>query len=334
MKKTLKLILGSLMSLILLASCGGGGQDQPATEAPEETSSDIKRIGVIQLVEHESLDQAYKGFIDGLSEKGYTEGENLELDFNNAQGDQSNTTTIAQKLVNDQPDLIFAIATPAAQAVANQTTEIPVVITAVTDPQLAGLVDSNEAPGGNITGTSDLTPVKEQINLIKEISPEANSVGILYTSSEDNSILQAELAVEAAEEAGLTAEEFTVSKTEDIMAVTQSLVGKVDAVYIPTDNLLAANIPAVSQILTPAGIPLIVGATGMMEEGALATKGLDYYELGKQTADMAIRVLEGEDPATMAIEYQENSALYMNQKIIDELGIEIPESVLEQAEIK
>ncbi len=294
-------------------------------------SSGSKKVGVIQLVEHEALDNSYKGFVEGLKEAGFTDGENLAIDFNNAQGDQSNTTTIAQKLKNDNPDLIFAIATPAAQAVANQTTEIPIVITAVTDPKVAGLVDSNEAPGGNVTGTSDLTPVEDQINLIKEILPEAKRLGIMYTSSEDNSILQAEMAKTAGEAAGFEVSEFTVSKTEDIMAVSQSAIGKVDVIYIPTDNLLAANMPAVSQITTPAKIPLIVGEKGMMEQGGLATKGIDYFELGKQTGVMAGKILNGEKPADMPIEYQEESVLYVNQSVADELGITLPQEILDQA---
>lgn len=332
MNKTLKLLLGGLLSVSLLAGCGGG--ETTTTEENTNDSGEMKNVGVIQLVEHDALDRGYEGFVEGLKEAGYEEGKNIAIDYNNAQGDQSNTTTIAQKLVNDQPDLIFAIATPAAQAVANQTSEIPVVVTAVTDPQGAGLVESNEAPGGNVTGTSDLNPVEEQIGLIKELLPEAKKVGIMYTSSEDNSILQAEMAREVAEGQGYEVEEFTVSKTEDIMAVAQSLVGNIDVVYVPTDNLMAANMPAVSQVLTPAGIPLIVGEEAVVDNGGLATKGIDYFELGKQTGRMGAKILDGEDPGSMAIEYQENYVLYINQEVADELGIEIPESLLEEAQVK
>lgn len=332
MKKFTKILMTGLLSAMLLASCGNSQQNTDSSNTGSgEAPSGAKKVGVIQLVKHEALDSSYNGFVEGLKEAGFNDGENLVIDFNNAQGDQSNTTTIAQKLKNDNPDLIFAIATPAAQAVANQTSEIPIVITSVTDPKVAGLVDSNEAPGGNVTGTSDLTPVEDQINLIKEILPEAKRLGVMYTSSEDNSILQAEMAKTAGEAAGFEVSEYTVSKTEDIMAVSQSAIGKVDAIYIPTDNLLAANMTAVSQITTPAKIPLIVGEKGMMEQGGLATKGIDYLELGKQTGAMAARILNGEKPADMPIEYQEESVLYVNQKVADELGITLPQSVLDQA---
>lgn len=331
MKKITKIMMAGLLSVMLLASCGNSQQNTEEKEAGDANADGMKKVGVIQLVEHEALDNSYKGFVEGLKEAGYTENENVTIDFNNAQGDQSNTTTIAQKLKNDNPDLIFAIATPAAQAVANQTAEIPIVVTAVTDPKVAGLVDSNEAPGGNVTGTSDLTPVEDQINLIKDMLPEATRLGVMYTSSEDNSILQAEMARTAGEAAGFEITEYTVSKTEDIMAVAQSAIGNVDVIYIPTDNLLAANMPAVSQITTPAKIPLIVGEKGMMEQGGLATKGIDYFELGKQTGAMAGRILDGEKPADMPIEYQEDSVLYVNQAVADELGITLPQEILDQA---
>ena len=331
MKKITKIMMAGLLSVMLLASCGNSQQNTEEQGTGDANADGMKKVGVIQLVEHEALDNSYKGFVEGLKESGYTENENVTIDFNNAQGDQSNTTTIAQKLKNDNPNLIFAIATPAAQAVANQTAEIPIVVTAVTDPKVAGLVDTNEAPGGNVTGTSDLTPVEDQIKLIKDILPEATRLGVMYTSSEDNSILQAEMARTAGEAAGFEITEYTVSKTEDIMAVAQSAIGNVDVIYIPTDNLLAANMPAVSQITTPAKIPLIVGEKGMMEQGGLATKGIDYFELGKQTGAMAGRILDGENPGDMPIEYQEESVLYVNQAVADELGITLPQEILDQA---
>lgn len=330
MKKFTKALLAGALSVMLLTSCGTSQNN--GKEGQQAASEGSKEIGVIQLVEHEALDKSYEGFKEGLKESGFEEGKNLVLDYNNAQGDQSNTTTIAQKLVNNRPDLIFAIATPAAQAVANQTSEIPIVVTAVTDPAVSGLVDTNEAPGGNVTGTSDLTPIKDQIALLKELLPEAKKVGIMYTSSEDNSILQAEMATKEVEAVGLDAEVYTVSKTEDIMAVTQSVVGNIDVLYIPTDNLLAANMSAVSQITTPAGIPIIVGDIGMMTDGGLATKGLDYFELGKQTGVMAAEILNGADPAKMAIEYQTDPKLVINKELAEELKITIPQALLDQAQ--
>src|SRR5574344_2326482 len=186
------------------------------------------KIGVIQLVEHQALDASYQGFVDGLKEAGYIDGENITIDYQNAQGEQANCQTIAQKLVNDRDDLILAIATPAAQAVANLTKKIPILVTAVTDPESAKLVKSNSKPDTNVSGTSDLTPVEKQIELLKKILPNAKTVGLMYCSSEQNSIFQINIAKSACDKNGLKYIEGTVSNSNEIQQVTQSLVGKVD----------------------------------------------------------------------------------------------------------
>ncbi|NLZ81765.1 MAG: ABC transporter substrate-binding protein, partial [Clostridiales bacterium] len=285
-----------------------------------------------QLTEHPALDATYNGFIDGLKEAGYEDGVNISVDFNSAQNDQSNCDTIATKLVNDKSDLILAIATPAAQAVANKTDTIPVLVTAVTDPESSGLVDSNEAPGGNISGTSDLTPVKEQIKLLQELLPGAKSVAVLFNSSETNSQFQAELAKAEIEAAGLTYIEATVSNTNEIQSVVQSLIGKADAIYSPTDNMIAQSMSAVSSIATENGIPCIVGEEGMVSTGGLATYGINYYNLGKQTAAQAVTILkDGTNPGDMPIEYLTNATLMINKTIADELGLVIPEDKLTEA---
>ena len=314
-RKLLAVMAATVMAMSALAGCAAGG-------------SDTVKIGVVQLTEHVALDSAYQGFVDGLAEAGYVDGENIVIDFNNAQGDQSNCTTIAQKLVNDKSDLILAIATPAAQACAAQTSDIPILITAVTDPATSGLVASNEVPGGNVTGTSDLTPVAEQMKLLTQILPEAKTVGILYCSSEDNSIFQADIAKAEAEKLGLSWVEATVSNTNEIVSVVESLVGKVDAIYTPTDNMIAEGMAAVSSVATENGIPCIVGEEGMVTNGGLATYGLDYYNLGKQTAAMAVSIIKGEKkPADMPIEYLTDCTLTINDEIANTLGIEIPEDL-------
>lgn len=311
-KRILAAMTAAVLAMSALTGCGSGG-------------SKTVNIGVIQLTEHPALDAAYQGFVDGLSEAGYKDGENIKINFNNAQGDQSNCTTIAQKLVNDRSDLILAIATPAAQACAAQTTEIPILITAVTDPETSGLVESNQAPGGNVTGTSDLTPVAEQMKLLTQLLPEAKTVGILYCSAEDNSIFQAAIAKDEAVKAGLSYVEATVSNTNEIMSVVESLVGKVDVIYAPTDNMIAEGMAAVSSVATENGIPCIVGEEGMVENGGLATYGLDYYNLGKQTAAMAVSILKGEKkPAEMPIEYLTDCTLTINEEAAKTLHIEIP----------
>ena len=311
-KRVVAAMAAAVMAMSALTGCGAGGKD-------------TVKIGVIQLTEHVALDASYQGFVDGLAEAGYVDGENIVIDFNNAQGDQSNCTTIAQKLVNDKSDLILAIATPAAQACAAQTSDIPILITAVTDPASSGLVASNEAPGGNVTGTSDLTPVAEQMKLLTRLLPEAKTVGILYCSSEDNSIFQADIAKAEVEKLGLSWVEATVSNTNEIVSVVESLVSKVDVIYSPTDNMMAEGMAAVTSVATQNGVPCIVGEEGMVENGGLATYGLDYYNLGKQTAAMAVSVIKGEKkPADMPIEYLTECTLAINEDTAKALGIEIP----------
>ena len=287
------------------------------------------KIGVIQLVEHPALDKNYQGFVDGLKAAGYVDGQNIEIDYENAQGEQANCVTIAQKLVNDQSDLIFAIATPAAQAVANMTSDIPILVSSVTDPKTAQLVESNEKPGTNVSGTSDLTPCAAQISLLKRLLPSAKKVAILFCSSEENSRFQANLAEAACQKEGLDFVEATVSNTNEVQQVVQSLVGKVDAIYAPTDNMIASSFATVALVTTPNKIPVICGEEGMVSGGGLATYGINYYELGLQTAKMAVEVLkDGKKPADMPIQYLEKCDFSYNKEVADELGIEIPADLI------
>lgn len=292
-----------------------------------ETSVDGKKvvkIGVIQLVEHVALDANYKGFVDGLKEAGYIDGENIKIDFQNAQGEQANCVTIAQKFINDKDDLIFAIATPAAQAVANLTKEIPILISSVTDPASAKLVESNEKPNTNVTGTSDLTPCAAQIQLLTKLVPNAKNIAMLYCSNEQNSIVQINLAKAECDKIGLKYKDYTVSNTNEIQQVVQSCIGKVDAIYVPTDNMLASAMVNVSQVAIPAKIPVITGEEGMCVSGGLATYGINYYELGKQTAKMAVEVLNGKNPADMPIEYLSTCDLTINEETAAAIGLTIP----------
>lgn len=315
MKKTFVFFTILLSLGLILSGCA------EKTEGP--------KIGVVQLVEHTALDAAYQGFVDGLKEAGYEDGKNLSIDYQNAQGEQANCVTIAQKLVNDQNDLILAIATPAAQAVVNFTDTIPVLVTAVTDPASAKLVNSNELPGTNVSGTSDLNPVDAQVRLIKRILPDAKKIAFLFCSSEENSYFQVGLAKKTADEIGLEYVDATVSSSNEIQSVVESLVGKVDAIYTPTDNMIAAGMATVSMVSTPAGIPVFCGETGMVDNGGFATYGLNYYELGKQTAAMAVDILEnGKNPAEMPIQYLEKCDLAINMEAAEEMGIEIPADVL------
>ncbi|WP_295157155.1 ABC transporter substrate-binding protein [uncultured Brachyspira sp.] len=284
-----------------------------------------KKIGILQLVEHSALDQASKGFIDGLKEAGYENGKNIIIDHQNAQGEQANCITISQKFINDRVDLILAVATPAAQAAANLTKDIPILITAVTDPADSKLVADNKIPGGNVTGTSDLTPVKEQIDLLKKLIPNAKNIAFLYSSSEQNSKFQVDMAKAKADEVGLTYIDATITNPNDIQQVVQSLVGKVDAVYVPTDNMVSAGMANVIAITEPAKIPVICGEAAMLNAGGLATYGIDYYELGKLTANQAVKILKGESkPADMPIEYIQNPILEVNTNAAQKLNVSIP----------
>ena len=283
------------------------------------------KIGVIQLVEHSALDANYNGFVDGLAEAGYVDGKNIKIDYHNAQGEQVNCVTIAEKLINDRDDLIFAIATPAAQAVANLTKDIPVLISSVTDPESAKLVQKNTAPGGNVTGTSDLTPCAAQMELLKKIVPDAKTVGMLYCSSEQNSYFQVGLAKAACDKLGLKYIDGTVSNANEIQQVVTNLCGKVDVIYSPTDNMIAAGMTLVSQVANEKKIPTICGEEGMVKAGGLATYGINYYELGKQTAKMAVEILrDGKNPAEMPIEYLQNCDLTVNEETEKVLGITVP----------
>lgn len=337
MKKLTKLtaaILALMLGTATLTACGEAeaatvsASPSPAsssTTASESATAPHYRIGITQLMEHKSLDAAYKGFVDGLAELGYRDGENITLDYQNAQGEQINCNTIAQKLVQDKCDLILAIATPAAQAAANLTKDIPIIVSAVTDPAAAKLVASNEAPGGNVTGASDLAPIEAQIELIQKLLPEAKTVGMLYSSSEDNSVYQIGLAKAACDKLGLSYVEGTVATMSDVQMTVQYLTTKCDVIYTPTDNLIASSMPAVSSVATPAGIPVVTGAQAMAEEGGLASLSVDYYELGKLSAQQAIDILvNGKQPATIPVAYQQNPAVYINKANAEALGLTIP----------
>lgn len=316
--KVMALVMTAVLLVCSLAACG--------------SSSDKIKIGIIQLTEHDALNQAYQGFVDGLKAAGYEDGKNIELDLHNAQNDQSNCQTIAEEFVTENKDLILAIATPAAQAVAAKTTTIPTLITAVTDPAGSDLVASNSAPGGNITGTSDLNPVDEQAAYIQKVLPNVKQVGILYCSSESNSKLQCDLMTAALNKLGISVTEFTVPDTNDVQQVTEYACSKVEAIYIPTDNTLASSMATVSSVTLPKKVPVFCGEESMVKSGGFLTIGINYYNLGKQTAEMAVRILkDGQSPATMPVEYQKDYAITVNEEALNALGITLPEDIASKA---
>ncbi len=296
------------------------------------TSDKVVKIGISQLVQHPALDSACEGFIEALKEAGYEEGKNIKIDMQNAQGDVTNAQTIARKFADEKVDMILAIATPAAQAVANVTKDIPILITAVTDPVMAGLAESLDEPGGNVTGTTDMNPVSEQIKLIKDLVPNVKNVGILYNSGEINSKVQVDMANEAADSLNLNIVEATVSNSSEVNQATQSLLGRVDAIYVPTDNTIVSAIGAVIKVANDNKIPVIGSERGQVDAGAIATKGIDYKELGRQTGQIAVKIIKGKKPQDIPIEGSKVVTLIVNQKAAETIDLTIPKGILDKAD--
>ena len=311
------------MSMGMLAGCGGGKD-----EAKEY------KVGVVQLVQHGSLDEANAGMIAGLADNGFVEGENLVVKQENAQNDQSNLQSIAQSFIADEVDLILAIATPAAQVMAANTEEIPIVGTAITSFEGAGLVESDEAPGYNVTGTNDMNPVEEQVNLLLQLKPDAKVIGTIYTAAEVNSQIQVDLLDKVAAAKGLTVEKRTIQNVNDIQQAAQSLVGVADALWLPTDNNVASAMPNVVGVTDPAGIITITGEESMTVAGGTATYSFSYYDIGYNAGVMAAQILKGEaDPATLPVQSPkaEDLTAVLNMEAIAALGVEVPQDLLDSA---
>ena len=307
-KKLLALILTAIMAMSLLPGCGA--------------ANDTYQIGVLQLTQHAALDAANEGFIAALNASGIK----YEVDQQNASGDSSTCVTVADKFVNDKKDLIYTIATPAAQAVAGATSDIPIVGSAITDYVEAGLINSNDAPGGNVTGSSDMNPIDAQLDLLIQLVPAAKTIGVFYSADEDNSILQAQLFTEKAEAKNLKVEKFTISNSNEIQTVVQSMEGKIDACWIPTDNKLAAGMATVAMIANEIKLPIIAGESNMVTEGALATYGLDYYQLGYLAGQMAVDILvNNKKPADMPIQFlpADKCELAVNKDTAAAIGIDL-----------
>ena len=289
-----------------------------------DKKKDVFRIGISQFITHQSLDATREGFVDELAKQGYVEGKNIEIDLQNAQGEQRNLKTISQQLA-ESSDVVLAIATPSAQSLANTTQTTPVIFSAVTDPVSAKLVESREHPGGNVTGTSDQSSdaISTQINLIKEVLPKAKTIGILYTQSEPNSVVQKDEAKRLLEEKGFTVVEKTILDSNNVKAAAESLMAEVDIVFVPTDNIISSTMETVKQVSIKHKVPVFGGSTEMIAVGGLYNYGTNYEELGRQTARMLIRVLKGENPENIAVELPEKLELHTNQEMADALGIDI-----------
>lgn len=310
-QKVATISLASVAALTL-AAC--------ASTSKQATSEAVK-VGVLQYMEHESLTAAREGFVAELEANGYKEGETLVLDYQNAQGDQANLQTISEQLVGEN-DLVLAIATPSAQSLATVSTETPIVFTAVTDPLSADLVETIEKPGGLLTGTSDQAPIDKQVELLGQAVPDAKTVGILYTTSERNSEVQVDQAKELLEKAGYTVVVKGITSSNEVQDATTSLMKDVDAVFVPTDNTVASTMTMIGELSVEHKVPVIGGSTDMVDEGGLLTYGTNYEALGRQTAKMAIKIIEGAKVSETAVEYPETVSLHVNEEMAEKLGID------------
>ena len=303
-------VSAGLLVMGALAGCGNSG------------SSDEYTIGVLQLTEHSALDAANKGFCQAIKKSGLK----VKIDQKNAQNDQSACKTIADKFVGDNVNLIFAIATPAAQAAQQSTSDIPIVGTAITDYAASKLVKSNKKPGGNVTGTSDLTPVAEQLEMMTKVLPDAKKVGLLYCTAESNSDIQISAAKKELDKLGLEYKDYTVSSSNEIQSVVESAVGKIDVLYSPTDNTIAAGAAQVGQICKENKLPFVTGEEGMCKAGGLFTLSINYKDLGYKAGEMAVKILKGKaKPADMPIEYlsTKNLVVVKNEEMAKAIGVDL-----------
>lgn len=319
--KLIKIILVGLATTALITGCSKDNSDSGSA-----SKDGIKTIGITQLVEHPSLDSSRIGFIKALEDNGYKDGENIKIDYQNAQNDLPTTQTIANKFLSDKKDLIFAISTPSAQAAYNVTKDIPILITAVTDPVSAGLVKSMDKPQGNISGTSDYISIDKNLELIKTFVPDAKTIGVLYNTSEVNSEIQVEMLKEYAAKNNYKVVEKGVSTSNEINQAMSSLVNNVDVLYVPTDNLIVSSMPIVSKIATDNKIPVIASESGSVESGALACQGIDYEKLGYKTGELAIKVLDGEKISDIPVALLDETEIIVNEDTLKALSIEKPDN--------
>ncbi|ELH4234398.1 ABC transporter substrate-binding protein [Vibrio fluvialis] len=293
--------------------------------------ANVAKVAVSQIVEHPALDAARQGLLDGLKAKGYEEGKNLEFDFKTAQGNPAIAVQIARQFVGENPDVLVGIATPTAQALVAATKSIPIVFTAVTDPVGAKLVKKMEQPGKNVTGLSDLSPVEQHVELIKELMPNVKSIGVVYNPGEANAVSLMELLKVAAKKNGVQLVEATALKSADVQSATQAIAAKSDIIYALIDNTVASAIEGMIVAANQAKTPVFGAATSYVERGAVASLGFDYYQIGVQTADYVAAILEGADPGTLDVKVAKGSDLVINKTAADKLGMTIPQSVLDRA---
>lgn len=324
-KKILAVGICGLMATGVIAGCGNN--------SGSSGNSGKMKVGVVQIVRHPALDESNKGFVDALNESGLK--DKIEIDQQNAQGDQSNLRSIANRFVSGDYKLIAAISTPAAQAMANATNKIPIICTAIADFENAKLMKSEKQPDSNVTGTHDRGPLDKQVALIKEIQPNIKKLGIIYNSSEINSVIQAQKLKDACKPLGIDVIELTVNSVNDVQQVAEGFLGgKVDAIFVPTDNIIASSIPTLMAVANKEKIPVYGAEQGHVKSGVLASESISFYDIGHRAGEMATEILKGNKTVKdFPVEGADKSKLYINKNEMDTLGIKIPQSVLDRAEM-
>lgn len=325
-----KALIGTLAALALLVV--GVLFVSQRQETSSSSENQVVKIGILQFVTHDALDEIERGIEDGLAEAGY-EGSNVELTVLNAEADQSKIQTMSKKLVDDGNDVVIGIATPAAQGLASATSDIPVVMGAISDPVGAKLVKNLDKPEGNVTGVSNHVPHAQTVELIQTITPDAKTIGVLYASSEDNSVSQVKEFTQYAEEAGLTVVEYAVPSTNEITTTMSVMTGKVDAIFVPQDNTIASAFPTVVTAANAAKIPVYSSVDTMVKQGSIASVAQSQYDLGLETAKIAVKILAGKKVSEVPVKVVDTGVPTVNLKAAKELGITIPDSLLEEANI-
>lgn len=329
-KKTIAIMMTAAMVMAMAAGCGS--KESSSSDGDNKEAS--YKIGIQQFAEHGSLDNCREGFLEGLEEEGIKEGDNLKVEVKNAMADTATNAQIADSFVSDNMDLICAIATPSAQSAYNAAMDkdIPVVYTAVTDPVAAELADKDGNPVGNVTGTSDTLPVEEQLKMIREMMPDAKTIGILYTTSEANSVSAIATYESLVDKYGFTLETKGISQTSEIALATDDLLTKVNCITNLTDNTVVASLPTILEKANEKGIPVFGSEIEQVKIGCLAAEGIDYIQLGKQTGKIAAQILKGEKKASeIPYEIISEPGFYVNTKVAENLGIEVPSDLADSA---
>lgn len=324
-KKVTMVLVITLMILSAFTGCG--------TSQSNDTADNLPTIGIVQIIEHTSLNMIRESIVAQLEADGFTDGETVHIDYQNAQGDQNNLKTICQQFTSKNYDLIVAIATPSAQVALGETTEIPIVFSAVTDPIAAGLVTTMQQPGGNITGTSDAVSPEQIMELAKQITPDFKNIGVLYNSGETNSISVIDNLKEYADKNNFNVLEAPVMNGSEVQQAAASLVDKADVVFAPIDNTIASAMPIITQTLNEAKIPFYVSADSMVMDGGLATYGINYEILGAKTGEMVTAILNGSAPGSIDVETMSDMNIYINTDTAKKIGVTIPESIMKKATI-